>query len=111
MINEETQKVVDLMSKVELMADEILTDRAQIVQLEKRKNGNREALRYELQTNGSFISAKFLCYRSLKTSENKKEWLCVGKLFMRLPKESVKSILESGKIGDFFLQILPLVIY
>ncbi len=45
MIDEETQKVVELLSKAELKADEILTDRAQLVELERRKNGNREALR------------------------------------------------------------------
>jgi len=30
-------------------------------------------------------------------SNNNKEWVCVGKLFIRLPQPTVKSILESGE--------------
>lgn len=62
-------------SEIEELAEEILTDRAQIIDYDKKRNGNREA-----------ISA-------IKDNSSKKQWFCVGNLFIKIPEEQAKQIL------------------
>ena len=62
-------------SEIEELAEEILTDRAQIIDYDKKRNGNREAI------------------NAIKDNSSKKQWFCVGNLFIKIPEEQAKQIL------------------
>ena len=70
-------------SEIEELAEEILTDRAQIIDYDKKRNGNREAL------------------NAVKNNPNNKQWFCVGNMFLKIPEEQVKEIIiKDQKIID-----------
>lgn len=62
-------------SEIEELAEEILTDRAQIIDYDKKRNDNREAI------------------NAIKDNPSKKQWFCVGNLFIKIPEEQAKQIL------------------
>ena len=62
-------------SEIEELAEEILTDRAQIIDYDKKRNGNREAI------------------NAIKDNSSKKQWFCVGNLFIKIPEEQAKQLL------------------
>jgi len=66
--------------EAEEIAEEILSDKQQIVDFDKRRNVNREAL------------------RSLKDSKDNKTWLCSGAdLFIKLPTDGARKIIEKDQ--------------
>ncbi|EDO37037.1 predicted protein [Nematostella vectensis] len=80
------QKLVEL----EERANEILTDRQQIVELDRKRNSNREAL--------SALNKK---------STGDKSWVCFGNMFMKLPDSKTKDmIIQDQRIVEQELQTL-----
>ena len=71
-----------VMAEVEELADEIMTDRAQIVDCDKKRNANREALR-----------------ALRKNPDNDKEWFCIGNLFVKLSHDTAVSIIEEDQVA------------
>merc|ERR1711872_970139 len=71
-----------VMAEVEELADEILTDKAQIVDCDKKRNANREALR-----------------ALKKNADNDKEWFCIGNLFVKLSHSAAVDIIENDQIA------------
>ncbi|CAH1793670.1 unnamed protein product [Owenia fusiformis] len=61
----------------EMAAEDVLTDRQTIVDLDRKRNKTREALR-SLQ----------------KDKETEKTWLCMGNMFLKLPKPKAKEMLQ-----------------
>ncbi|XP_047523544.1 p53 and DNA damage-regulated protein 1 [Pieris napi] len=72
-------KTLKYLVSVEKLADEILSDKREIVLLDKRRNQNREAL------------------RDLAKSEQKKCWVTVGSVLVKHNMESTKSLLEADQ--------------
>lgn len=78
----DTSKIVTCLTDLEEAAEDILTDRQTIIDLDRTRNGNREALRH------------------MKKQEDKKSWCIMGSTFFKLDTESVETILTKGRIHD-----------
>ncbi|XP_022128154.1 p53 and DNA damage-regulated protein 1 [Pieris rapae] len=72
-------KTLKYLVSVEKLADEILSDKHEIVLLDKRRNQNREALRDLAKTN------------------QKKCWVTVGSVLVKHSMESTKALLEADQ--------------
>jgi len=77
-------ETIELMAKIENAADEILSDKFQIVELDRKRNQNREALRA--------ISKK----DAVETTSDK-VWFCLGKTFVKFPTETAEIILNDNR--------------
>ncbi|ODM99810.1 p53 and DNA damage-regulated protein 1 [Orchesella cincta] len=75
----DTTKIVTCLTDLEEVAEDILTDRRTIIDLDRTRNGNREALRH-LQKQG-----------------DKKSWIVMGNTFFKLETESVEDILKKDQ--------------
>ncbi|CAG9783034.1 unnamed protein product [Diatraea saccharalis] len=76
---EEQQKVLNYLVSVEKLAEEILSDKREIIMLDKRRNENREAL------------------RELTKSQQVKNWITVGSVLIKHNLEATKSMLEADQ--------------
>jgi len=74
----DTTRIVTCLTDLEEAAEDILTDRQTIIDLDRTRNGNREALRH------------------LSTKADKKSWIVMGNTFFKLESESVEDILKKG---------------
>lgn len=74
--------VQQFLEEVEAAAEEVISDRQEIITLDRRRNTNREALR-QLATEG-------------KASDSRM-WICVGNMFLRMPGGFVKESIEKGE--------------
>ena len=64
------------LTEIEIVAEDILSSRREIIDLDRQKNKTREAVR-ALQ----------------KDSESKKVWLCAGKMFLKVDKgKAIKTL-------------------
>lgn len=80
----DADSVMRYMCEVEGMAEDILTDKEQIVNLDRRRNKNREALR-AIKT-------------ELKENKNdSKSWVCFGNMFIRMDKATVEKLLSKDQ--------------
>lgn len=76
---ENQAKVLKYLTSVEKLAEEILTDKREIVMLDKRRNQNREALR-ELSKSGQL-----------------KCWVSVGSVLVKQNLETTRTLLEADQ--------------
>ena len=69
---EGAQNLVERLTRVELLGEEVLTERAQVVELDRKRNQNREALAAlrQLEKEGSFSSSQG-------------RWMCMGEHFVQ----------------------------
>lgn len=72
-------KILKYLVSAEKLAEEILSDRREIVLLDKRRNENREAL------------------RSITKSGQRKCWLTVGSVLIKQDLEATKALLEADQ--------------
>merc|ERR1712212_158317 len=70
------------LEEVEAAAEDVISDRQEIVTLDRRRNTNREALR-QLTTN-----------KLANPIPNHKNWICVGNMFLKLPNTLVVECIE-----------------
>lgn len=63
---------------VEQQGESILRDRSEVIALERRRNGNREAL------------------RALEKAKGKKTWFALGPMLIKMPTPTVVSLLQKG---------------
>ena len=77
--------VVGHLAKVERLGEEVVAERAQMVDLDRRRNQNREALaalrRIDRQSGGASSAAQ-------------KHWMCMGDIFLKRPHATTRSMLE-----------------
>ncbi|XP_077531429.1 p53 and DNA damage-regulated protein 1-like isoform X2 [Haemaphysalis longicornis] len=77
-MNPTTAKVKQFLADIESTAETILADKEQAVELDRRRQKNREALR-ALQ----------------KLDDNvRKPWVCIGNMFMKIPKGRTTELLQ-----------------
>ncbi|KAJ8734769.1 hypothetical protein PYW08_014019 [Mythimna loreyi] len=76
---EDQERLVKYLVSVEKLANEILSDKHEIVLLDKRRNQNREAL------------------RDLTKSTQKKCWVTVGSVLIKHSADAAKSLLEADQ--------------
>ncbi|XP_012693990.1 p53 and DNA damage-regulated protein 1 [Clupea harengus] len=75
------ERVLEYLTGVEEAAEDVLSDKQQIVDLDRKRNANREALnalRNDLSGDG-------------------KAKVCLGNMFIKLPKDKTKQILEKDQ--------------
>ncbi|KAL3183439.1 hypothetical protein MRX96_033558 [Rhipicephalus microplus] len=77
-MNPATARVKQYLADIELTAETILADKEQVVELDRRRQKNREAL------------------RALKQLEEDihRPWVCIGNMFMKIPRHRTKELLE-----------------
>ncbi|XP_056403754.1 p53 and DNA damage-regulated protein 1 [Hyla sarda] len=75
---EGTEKVLNYLQEVERKAEDVLVDRRQIVDLDMKRNQNREALRA----------------LSRETSQSGPVTVCFGDMFINLPKEKTREMIQ-----------------
>lgn len=72
------EKVLAMLIDTERVADQILVNKHEIVELDKRRQSNREAL------------------NELKKTTDKSTWTSVGCMIVKLKKETAVAMLEGG---------------
>ncbi|KAI4877674.1 hypothetical protein NFI96_021211 [Prochilodus magdalenae] len=77
----DSSRVMEYLMEVEVAAEDVLSDKQQIVDLDGKRNRNREAM------NALRNSA----------SENDKVKVCFGSMFIKFPKENVKSMIQKDQ--------------
>lgn len=77
-MNPTTAKVKHFLADIESTAETILADKEQVVELDRRRQKNREALR-ALQKLDDHV---------------RKPWVCIGNMFMKIPKERTTELLQ-----------------
>lgn len=80
-------KVFEIIYKNEKVADAVLTNKQELVNWDKKRQGNREAL------------------RELKKSEDKKCWITVGSMLVQMERLKAIDVLTKGKLETFKKQI------
>ena len=77
-------QVMEVLQDIEQGAEEILTDRQQIINLDRRRNQTREAI------------------RALQYEKGDKSWMCFGDMFIKMPNTKAKSLLQTdfNKLDD-----------
>lgn len=68
--------LLEHITAAERLAEEILADQQQVIDLDRRRNANREALRV------------------LRRSRDKKTWSCFGNVFIRVPNDDLDRMLR-----------------
>jgi hypothetical protein len=76
----EADKIVTYLTDLEQAAEDILTDRQTIIDYDRKRNANREAL------------------RSMKNSSEKKTWIAMGNTFFKLEKPTVEDLISQGTL-------------
>ncbi|KAG2172882.1 hypothetical protein INT43_000232 [Umbelopsis isabellina] len=88
------------LAKKETLAEDILTDKQLIIDSDRKRNTNREALtniRKKLN-NGMFnILEAIGCKICLTLRLERKLWINMGDMFIKLPKEDVKNMIEEDQ--------------
>lgn len=82
------QEIEKHFEDLEKVAEEALCDKQEIIDLDRKRNTNREALRQ-------------LKFNPIE-KENNKNWICIGNMFLRLPKENIVKNIERGMYTVFF---------
>eukprot|EP00795_Rhopilema_esculentum_P001583 gene1583-16036_t len=81
-VREKTSKVLDRMSKIEALGEEVLTDKQQLVDLDRKKNKNREAIN---------------ALKKTRNSNESKSWLCIGNTFFRFEDDLIANTLKEDQ--------------
>ena len=81
MLSPEAERVLRYLVEVEELAEEVLADKRQIVDLDTKRNRNREGLR-ALQKDLSLTEDVMVCF---------------GNMFIRMPHPETKEMIEKGK--------------
>ncbi|XP_059613864.1 p53 and DNA damage-regulated protein 1 [Phlebotomus argentipes] len=75
----DAEKTIELLEATERVADKILMNKQEIVELDKRRQANREAL------------------REVKKSDEEKHWISVGCLLVQMTREKAAAMLEKDQ--------------
>lgn len=78
------QKALKHIQQVEEKANEILTDRQEIIALDKRRNNDRVGM------------------RALQKQNCEKHWVTIGPLLLKMPSKTAEELLVEGTSTSFF---------
>ncbi|XP_071959136.1 p53 and DNA damage-regulated protein 1-like [Antedon mediterranea] len=79
----DTQTVIRHFSELEELAEDILSDKHQVVELDKKRNKNREAIR----------ALSNIKIENSKTKKEKNVWVCFGNMFLKMPVAATQQVL------------------
>lgn len=77
---EGTKQTMEILIKTERVADQILQNKQEIIMLDKRRQDTREAL------------------RDLTKSDQKKVWITIGSLLVKMNKDKALELLKKGTV-------------
>ena len=77
--NPQLTGAIKFLTELELLGEDVLSDKHQLVELDRKRNANREAL------------------RKLKQKPVGKEWLCFGSMFIQMPTLSAIRMLTGDQ--------------
>ncbi|XP_074661978.1 p53 and DNA damage-regulated protein 1-like [Tubulanus polymorphus] len=72
-----TDSVLNYLTQIEELAEDILVDKERLIDLDRRRQKTREATR---------------AFR--KDKSNDKQWICMGNMFFKFPKRDVSKMLD-----------------
>ncbi|XP_055706902.1 p53 and DNA damage-regulated protein 1 isoform X1 [Phlebotomus papatasi] len=75
----DAEKTIEILEATERVADKILMNKQEIIELDKRRQANREAL------------------REVRKSEERKHWIYVGCLLVKMIREKAVALLEKDQ--------------
>lgn len=78
-MNQTGQKVLDILKESERLADKVLQNKQEIVELDKRRQGTREAI------------------RNLTKTTDKSAWITIGPILVKMEKDKADHLLKKGK--------------
>ncbi|KAI1890991.1 hypothetical protein AGOR_G00159270 [Albula goreensis] len=81
-MEEESQRILKYLTEVELAAEDVLSDKQQIVDLDIKRNRNREALN---------------ALRDDSPQSEDKVKVCFGSMFIKLPKATTKQMIQKDQ--------------
>lgn len=81
-------KVFEIILENERVADQILQNKQLIVEYDKKRQGNREAL------------------RELRKSEEKNVWMTVGSMLIEMERLQAIQVLTDGKRDEFIISTI-----
>jgi chaperonin cofactor prefoldin len=81
-------KINEILYKSEKFADQILMNKQELVEWDKKRQGNREAI------------------REMKKSNEKKVWITVGSMLIEMKREEAIQVMEKGRKFMKVTQIL-----
>ncbi|KAF5906134.1 p53 and DNA damage-regulated protein 1, partial [Clarias magur] len=85
----ECERALELLMEVEVAAEDVLSDKQQIVELDARRNRNREATN-ALKTSSDDEAPSFIFVTG-------KVKVCFGNMFIKFPKENTKSMIQKDQ--------------
>ncbi|XP_002160753.2 p53 and DNA damage-regulated protein 1 [Hydra vulgaris] len=74
-----TEITLRTITEIEELAEEIISDRAQIIDFDKKRCGNRQAL------------------RETKVNPKDKQWICIGNLFLKISQKQAIEMLKNDQ--------------
>ena len=77
--------------EIEEAAEEVLSDKQEIVDLDRKRCQNREAIRAMSHLNHAGAA-------TTTTSSSSSQWLAMGNCFFKLPQDKAKTLLQKGKV-------------
>lgn len=72
-------KINEILFKSEKVADQILVNKQELLEWDKKRQGNREAI------------------REMKKSDDKKVWITVGSMLIEMGREEAIKVTEKGR--------------
>ena len=86
---EDAATIVDRLTRAERIGEDVLAERQQMVELDRRRNANREALaalrRMDREAESTGIAAP------------EKHWMCRGDFFLKEPTATTRQLLEQDQ--------------
>lgn len=80
-MNQASQKVLEILKDSERLADQVLQNKQEIIELDKRRQSNREAIRNLIKNN------------------EQKVWITIGPILVKMEKEKANQLLQKGKLN------------
>ena len=78
-MTDDGKKTMEILISTERVADKILTNKQEIIALDKRRQDTREAI------------------RDLKKSDEQKTWITIGSMLVKLKRDKALELLTKGK--------------
>lgn len=78
-MNQASRKVLDILKESERIADQVLQNKQEIVELDKRRQVTREAI------------------RDLAKNDEKNVWITIGPILVKMEKQKACNLLKKGE--------------
>lgn len=85
-MNQASRKVLEILMDSERVADQVLQNKHEIIELDKRRQITREAI------------------RDLGKNDEKKVWITIGPILVKMEMEKACNLLKKGEEVVFFLK-------